>query len=100
LIKDNIFVKGVIIKDKKVDLDKLDKQMQKDGWKFLGPILHYTKALNDQAVIYEKNSKYVVVGIRKTDDKIFQESISKKEAEKRIKESLIEISKFMLKSSK
>ena len=96
----NKYKQGVNIKDKKIDLDKLDEQMQKDGWKFLGPILHYEKALKNQAVIYEKNGRYVVSGIDQTGKNILQDSISKKEAEKRIKESLIEISKFMLKSSK
>jgi hypothetical protein len=73
--------------------------MQEDGWKFLGPILHYEKALKNQAMIYEKNDKYIVFGIDQTGKNILNEPISKKEAEKRIKESLIEISKHMLRES-
>ena len=73
--------------------------MQKDGWKFLGPILHYEKALKNQAMIYEKNDKCTVFGIDQTGENILNEPISKKEAEKRIKESLIEISKHMLRES-
>ena len=80
-------------------MEKLDKKMQKEGWKFLGPILHYEKALKSQAVIYEKNGKCIVVGIDQTGENILNESISKKDAEKRIKESLIEISKHMLRKS-
>ena len=73
--------------------------MQKDGWKFLGPILHYEKALKNQAMIYEKDNKCIVFGIDQTGENILNEPISKKEAEKRIKESLIEISKHMLRES-
>jgi hypothetical protein len=73
--------------------------MQKEGWKFQGPILHYKKALKNQAVVYEKNGKYVVSGVDPTGENILHDSISKKEAEKRIKESLIEISKHMLRES-
>jgi hypothetical protein len=93
--------KGVIIKntDKKIDLDKLDKKMQKEGWKFLGPIIHYKKALKNQAMIYEKNEKCIVFGIDHTGKNILKEPISKKEAEKRVKESVIEISKHMLRES-
>ena len=92
---------GGIIKatDRKIDLEKLDKKMRGEGWKFLGPILHYEKALKNQAMVYEKNDSYIVFGIDKTSKNILNESISKKDAEKRIKESLIEISKNMLRRS-
>ena len=73
--------------------------MQEDGWEFLGPILHYENALKNQAMIYEKNDNYIVFGIDKASKNILNEPIYKKEAEKRIKESLIEISKHMLKKS-
>jgi hypothetical protein len=73
--------------------------MQDDGWKFLGPILHYENALKNQAMIYEKNGHCIVFGIDKTSNNILNEPISKKEAEIRIKESLIEISKHMLRKS-
>jgi len=83
----------------KFDLEKLDKDMQEKGWKFLGPILHYEKAKDQQATIYEKKGKYLVFGIHKNEKTILKENISKDEAEKRIKESIIEISKKMLSKS-
>ena len=92
---------GGIIKatDRKIDLEKLDKKMREEGWKFLGPILHYEKALKNQAMVYEKNDNYIVFGVDKTSKNILNEPIPKKDAEKRIKESLIEISKHMLRKS-
>lgn len=83
----------------KIDLEKLDKQMQKKGWRFLGPILHYEKAWKGQASVYEKNGKYIVIGIDKTGENMLNSPISKSDAEKRLKKSLIEISKYMLKKS-
>ena len=80
----------------KIDINKLDEKMQKNGWKFIGPILNYQKAWKNQASIYKKNEKYVVSGIDKTGKKELFEPISKKDAEKRTKESIKEISKFML----
>jgi len=85
--------------NKDIDINKLDEEMQKKGWNFLGPILHYEKALKKQANIYEKNGKYVIFGLDKTGKKTFQDSISREEAEKRVKKSVIEISKFMLGNS-
>ena len=83
----------------KINLEKLDKQLQKKGWKFLGPILHYEKAWKGQASVYEKNGKYIVYGIDRSGEKILNCSISKSEAEKKLKKSLIEISKYMLQKS-
>jgi hypothetical protein len=83
----------------KIKIEELDKKMQKDGWRFLGPVLHYKKAWKEQASIYEKNGEYIVSGIDSTGEKELNEPISKIEAEKRINESLKEIRKFMLGSS-
>jgi len=83
----------------KIDNEKLDKKMQEKGWKFLGVILHYDKAWKKQASVYEKHGKYVVSGIDSTGENELFETISKDEAEKKLKESIIEISKFMMKSS-
>ena len=82
-----------------IDIESLDKQMQKKGWKFLGPILHYEKAFKGQASVYEKKGKYIVYGIDKSGKDILNDSISKSDAENRLKKSLIEISKFMLQKS-
>jgi len=81
------------------DINKIDEEMQKQGWTFLGPILHYEKALKDQALVYKKENEYIVLGIDKTENKTFKDKIEKNIAEKRVKESMIEISKHMLKSS-
>jgi len=81
------------------DINKIDEQMQKDGWIFLGPILHYEKALKDQALVYKKSDEYIVLGIDKTGANTFKDHIEKNTAEKRVKESMIEISKHMLRSS-
>jgi len=80
----------------KIDINKIDKKLQDDGWNFKGAILHYKKAWKNQASVYEKNGKYIVSGIDFTGEKELFKSISKKEAEKRIDESLKEIRKFML----
>ena len=85
---------------KKIDIDELDKKMREDGWKFLGAILHYDKAWKKQAAVYEKNGKYVVSGIDSTGKNELHDPISKKDAEKRIEESLKEIRKFMFGTSK
>ena len=82
-----------------IDINKLDLKMQKKGWIFLGPILHYKKALKDQALVYKKNNEYIVFGIEKGENKTFKDKIEKNIAEKRVKESMIEISKHMLGSS-
>ena len=79
----------------KEDIEKLDKKMQKDGWEFFGPILHYKKAWKKQASIYKKEKKFVITGIDSTGEKEFIQNISKKEAEKQVKQSLKEIRKFM-----
>ena len=80
---------------KKYDIELLDKKMQEKGWNFFSPILHYKKAWRNQAAIYEKDGKYIVSGIDTTGKAELHEPISKKEAEKRSKESLIEIKKHM-----
>lgn len=81
--------------DKKIDIDEIDKKLQDNGWKFLGAILHYEKAWKNQASVYEKDGKYIVSGIDSTGEKELRESISKKEAEKRIEDSIKEIRRFM-----
>ena len=83
---------------KKIDIEELDEKMRKEGWTFLGAILHYEKAYKHQASIYEKNGKYVVSGIDKSETSELFEPISKKDAEKRLKESIDEIRKFMFKN--
>jgi len=88
----------MILMTKKINVDDLDKKMQKNGWTFLGIILHYDKAFKNQASIYKKNGKYVVSGIDSTGNSELFEPISKKEAEKRIEESINEIKKYMLNS--
>ena len=82
------------------DIELLDKKMQEKGWKFFSPILHYEKAWKNQAAIYEKDAKYIVSGIDTTGKAEFHEPISKREAEKRSKESLIEIKKHMFSAIK
>jgi hypothetical protein len=77
-------------------IEEIDKKMQRDGWRFLGPILHYKKAWKEQASVYEKNGDYVVSGIDLTGEKELNEPISKIEAEKSLDESLKEIRKFIL----
>ena len=85
---------------KAIDIDQLDKKMQDKGWTFLGAILHYEKAWKEQASIYEKNGEYVVSGIDSTGKKELLEPISKKEAEKRLDDSIKEIRRFMFGISK
>ncbi len=81
------------------DINKIDEEIQKKGWIFLGPILHYEKAVKDQALVYKKENEYIVLGIDKTKNEIFKDKIEKNVAEKRVKESMTEISKHMLNSS-
>jgi hypothetical protein len=88
----------MISMSKKINIDTLDKKMQKDGWTFLGAILHYDKAYKNQASVYKKDGKYVVSGIDSTGNNELFEPISKKEAEKRVEESINEIKKYMFKS--
>ncbi len=83
----------------KIKIEELDKKLQRDGWRFLGPILHYEKAWKEQASVYEKNGKYIVSGIDLTGESELNEPISKIEAEKRLDESIKEIRKFMLERS-
>ena len=83
-----------------IDIEKLDKKMQDDGWTFLGAILHHKKAWKEQASIYKKDGKYVVSGIDSSSKNELFEPISKKEAEKRLNESIKEIRKFMFGISK
>jgi len=92
----------MILSDKmtnETDINKIDEEMQKKGWIFLGPILHYEKAVKDQALVYKKENEYIVLGINKNENEVFKDKIQKNIAEKRVKESMIEISKHMLKSS-
>ena len=77
-------------------IEEIDMKMQKDGWVFAGAILHYEKAWKDQGSVYKKNGKYVVSGLDSSGEKQLFEPISKKEAEKRIKESILEIRKHIL----
>ncbi len=84
----------------KIDVEELDKKMQKNGWKFLGAILHYDKAWKNQASIYEKNGEYVVSGIDSSGETELHEPISKKEADKRLEDSIKEIRRLMFGISK
>ena len=84
----------------KIDINALDQKMQKDGWTFKGAILHYKKAFKEQALVYEKDGNYVVSGIDTSGKNELFESISKKEAEKRLKDSIKEISKYIFKQIK
>jgi len=86
--------------NKEINIELLDKKMQKNGWRFIGPILHYDKAWKNQAAVYEKEGKYVVSGIDSTGKTELHEPISKNEAETRIKESFKEIRKHMLAAMK
>ena len=86
--------------DTKIYLEELDSKLQKKGWKFLGPILHYEKAWKDQASVYEKDGKYIVSGIDTSGESELNEPISKKEAEKRLDESYKEIRRHMFGISK
>jgi len=83
--------------DSKIDINELDQKMQKDGWVFKGAILNYKNAFKEQASVYEKEGKFVVSGIDSSGKNELFEKISKKEAEKRIKDSIKEISKYMFK---
>jgi len=78
----------------------LDKKLQDKGWEFFGPILHYKKAWKNQAAIYEKKGKYMVSGIDSAGKTEIHEPISKEEAEKRTKESLEEIKKYLFSTIK
>jgi hypothetical protein len=86
--------------DSKIDVEELDKKMQKNGWNFLGVILNYDKAWKKQASIYERKGKYIISGIDSTGEGELYESICKKEAEKRIEEGIKEIRKYMFSVSK
>ena len=86
--------------DTKIYLEELDNKLQKKGWKFLGPILHYEKAWKDQASVYEKDGKYIVSGINASGKTELNEPISKKEAKKRLEESYKEIKKYLFGISK
>jgi len=80
---------------RKIDVEVLDQKMQKNGWNFKGAILNYKNAFKKQASIYEKDGKYMVSGIDSSGKNELFETISKNEAEKRIMESIKEISKHM-----
>ena len=82
---------------KNINVEELDEKMRKDGWTFKGAVLHYEQAYKKQASIYEKNGKYVVSGIKSDGNSELKTPISKKEAEKRLKESIDEIRKLMFK---
>lgn len=86
--------------DSKIDVDELDEKMRKNGWRFLGAILRYEKAWKNQASIYEKDGKYIVSGINSSGETELHEPISKKEAEKRIEDSMKEIRRYMFGISK
>ena len=86
--------------DSKIDVEELDKKMQKNGWNFIGPILNFDKAWKKQASIYEKDGKYVISGIDSSGDEELNEPISKKDALKRIEEGIKEIRKYMFGVSK
>ena len=86
--------------EKKIDVNKLDEKMQKNGWKFLGVILHYKKAWKNQASIYVKDGKYIVSGIDSSGQAELHDPISKKEAEKKLEESIKEIRRYMFGISK
>ena len=82
--------------DKREKIEEIDKKMQEEGWNFKGAILHYKNAYKEQASVYEKNGKYIVVGLDSNGENRLSEPILKDEAEQRIEESLKEIRKFML----
>jgi len=84
----------------KIDINEIDKKLQKDGWKFLGAILHYDKAWKNQGSVYEKDGKYIVSGIDSSGEAELNEPISKKEAKKRIEDSIKEIRRLMFGISK
>ena len=86
--------------DNKVDVESIDKRMQEEGWKFLGAILHYKKAWKNQAAIYEKDGKYVVSGLDSSEEAELHESITEKEAKKRLHDSLEEIRELIFGISK
>jgi len=81
-----------------IDVNKIDEKMQKNGWVFIGAILHYENAWKNQASIYKKGNKYVVSGIDSTGNAELNEKMSKKDAERRLKQSREEIKKFMFAS--
>jgi hypothetical protein len=86
--------------DNQVNVESIDKKMQEQGWKFLGPILHYEKAWKNQAAVYEKDGKYVVSGIDSSGKSELHKSITEKEAKKRLHDSLKEIRELIFKISK
>jgi len=81
--------------DKRTQVEKIDKKMQEQGWKFFGPILHYKKAWKDHAAIYERNGKYVVSGLDVSGENELNDPIKEKEAIKRKEEGFNEIKKFV-----
>jgi len=81
--------------DKRTQVEKIDKKMQEQGWKFFGPILHYKKAWKDHAAIYERNGKYIVSGLDASGENELNDPIKEKEAIKRKEEGFNEIKKFV-----
>jgi len=81
--------------DKRAHIEKIDKKMQEQGWRFFGPVLHYKKAWKDHAAIYERNGTYVVSGLDVSGENELHESIEEKEAIKRKEEGFDEIKKFV-----
>ncbi len=84
----------------KIDLNLLDKKLKEKGWIFVGPVIHYDKALNEQASVYKKNGDFIVSGIAKNGEEELFEPINKKEALKRVEESYDEIKKHMFSNIK
>jgi len=81
--------------DKRTQVERIDKKMQEQGWKFFCPILHYKKAWKDHAAIYERDGEYVVSGLDESGENELHESIEEKEAIKRKEEGFNEIKKFV-----
>ena len=83
--------------DKRTHVEKIGKRIQEQGWIFFGPILHYKNAWKDHGAVYERDGKYIVSGLDFTGEKELLEPIEKKEAIRRVGESLEEIKKYILK---
>ncbi len=80
----------------KVDVNEIDKRLREQGWEFVGPILHYDSAFQQQAAIYKKDGQYIVSGIDSSGENELNDSIKPAEAEQRVKEANKEIRKHVL----